>query len=318
MADPRILNFQIPVISGISHFQIQFSMDSENWETVSAANVTELPASALDAAGAYELDGVNTTDSGTENRSAASTPPMRYRTRTKVASKWSVWSEAFVFPSVEDFIQSMKQQLKDPGLTLGTPLLTDQDYRLHVGNAVEAFEKRYGAVLSETIDLTSGTRDYSLPWAWTPGYSSIVQVEYPVGNSPRSFIPNDWVIVDESGGQWRFRRGDPDAGSQARLYFTARHARDGSTVPVAFFNSVLMWATGDAAMQVRAYKNQFGDVHTGADYMGIDPRIREWGKIADSFKKQAEETWGTGMTSARTNIAAYEDHGLIPARVRGW
>jgi hypothetical protein len=317
MADPRILTYQVPKKTGVTHFQIGFSDDGENWDTVKVEGTTDLAVGLLASDYTYELDGVNIEDDADNNSQSASIAPQWYRVRVKIGGKWKQWGEPFVHPSPEDFVAAMKRQLKDPSLEGGTALLIDADYRLHLANAVEAFEKYHPAIAEEVFDMEASVTGYRLPYDWTPSFSHITQVEYPVGSSPRRFLPADYVIYDQSVRQWRWRRICPSEAEQARLYFTTRHSRDGSTVPVANFNSVLMWATGDAASQLRASRNQFGDVFTGADFAQIDPRIREWGKIATDFKKQAEAMWGAGVTGVRSNIAHYEDHGRIPGRVLG-
>jgi hypothetical protein len=317
MPDPRILQFKFPSFTGLQNFQIGFTGDQENWETLMVEGETDLDSDLLNSESVYELDGVNTTDDEDNNGAAASTPPHWYRVRYKRAGKWSNWSEPFVFPSIEDFMAGMKGNLKDPGEFGQTPLLSDKDYRLHVANAVQAFERSHPNYVSQVYDMTSNTQSYPLPDEWSVYTSSITQIEYPVGQVPRRFIQANLVYWDEQTMEWRFRRIYPSEGEQARIYCTARHKRDGSTVPVAFYEAVLMWATGDAAQQIRAKSNQFGDVMMGADYVAIDPRIREWAKIADEWKKQAERMWGSGVTGVRATIDYYEDHGRVPPVVWG-
>lgn len=317
MAYPRILTFNLPVSSGTTHFQIQFSADRETWTNLRVEGTDELEVALVEDR-KYVLDGVNTTDDADNNGAAASTPPMFYRYRLKAGGKWNQWSAPTVFPSADDFIMGMKRFLKDPSLSGGNALLDRQDYLLHLANAIDAFEKTHPHNTSQVFDLLTNVQDYDLPDLWAPGYSHVTQVEYPVGHSPRSFAPADYVIYDEETGQWRFRRIWPTATEQARLYFTTRHDRSGETVPESFFESVLMWATGDAAQQLRAKSNQFGDLMLGADFVAIDPRIKEWGRIADSFKGQAEQVWGTGRSSVRAHIPAYEDHGRVPGSVWGF
>lgn len=317
MPDPRILTFPILATTGTTAFQIAYSGDQVAWTTLRVAGAEDIPVASLTGR-QYVLDGVNTEDDADNNGAAASTPPNWYRTRLKAGGLYGQWSDARVFPSLEDFIAGMKLQLKDPAAMGGAPLLLDSDYRLKVANAVSAFESRHPRLASQVFDLTSGVYEYDQPDDWTPAYSFFVQAEYPADRQPRSFIPVDYVAADEATLTWAFRRVNPGPGEQCRVYFATRHARDGRTIPVSFYESVLMWATGDAAQQIRAKSNQFGDLFTGADYVSIDPRIREWAKIADSWKKQAEAVWGPGSTGVRAHIASYEDHGRVPPQVWGY
>lgn len=345
MADPRVLTFEIPVNYLLETetdpdrrhktdaVQIQFSRDRINWTDykVDAEPIIQLiwtqEGDSDSQIVEVEIDGVNGTEDDDNNPVSASTPPnwYRYRTRTTVttvllqfvSAKWGNWGQPFLFPSAEDAIHGMKTQLKDPSLSGNAALLDDSDYYLNWVNAIEAFERLHPRMASQTYDLTADEQSYDLPTEWEYGFSSIEQCEYPVGEEPRLFIYADWLVPDEQVSQWRFLRVFPDATEQARLYFTAKHYRDGSTIRASQFQSVVMWATGSAAQQIMAYRNQFGDVLVGADYMMIDPRIKLWGQIAKDYKTQAERIWGSSATGVRTHVPLYDDHGRLPASVWG-
>lgn len=318
MADTRIITFKVPISASTTHFQVQFSNDRREWTTLKVSGVSDIPVASLSDR-AYTLDGVNSAaDSATHNVQEASTPPMWYRLRLKATSTYGNWLAPFVVSSPEDFIEAVKRQLKDPSLNGNTELLSEQDYLLHLAQAVSAFEKRHPYTASQVYALTDDTQEYDLPDDWSYGFSFVTQVEYPTGSDPRRYVHADYVIPDEATATWRFREIYPDSGESVRLYFRSRHGQDGSTVPAHFFNSVVLWAAGDAAMQLRSKSNQFGDLMIGADYVQIDPRIKEWGKIASEWKAQAEAMWGQGGSGVRTHLIAYDDHGRIPGRVTGW
>lgn len=318
MADARILSIQIPVASGNTNFQIQFSDDQEDWTTLLVANVSNLVVADLPATRLYAVDGVNASaDSATSNVVAASTPPMWYRVRTGTYSApnytWSEWADPFIIPSREDFLLGMKRQLKDPSIDGDYPaLLNDADYRLHLANAVAAFEKTHPRLAAQNFTLTTDNQTYSLPDLWSTRFSRIMRVEYPSGSTPKIWVPNDYATPDNDMGTWTFTRISPSLGEYARIYYTVRHGRSGKTIPPAYFESVLMWACGDAAQQLRARHNQMGNPYIGSDVTDIDPRIREWGKIATEYKAQAETIWGRSGTGIRSHIDSFDDHGRIP------
>lgn len=315
MADPRVLVIPVPTATNTTHFNIQFSEDRVNWTTVNAAGVTDIPIASLSDR-KYTLDGINTVVGSTENRPIASAPPKWYRLRMKATTTYSNWLDPFVFPSSEDFVSWVKRHLKDPVLTGDTALLEDLDYMDHVGAAVKEFESVHPRILSQLFTMTAEVQTYSLPDDWSNDFSRILEIEYPVSSTdPKKYVSEKLIFWDDQLGKWRFRRIYPAASEQTRIYYTTRHARDGSSVPQAHFESVAMWAAGDAAEQIMAHKNQFGDVSIGADYVSIDPRIKQWGTIAQSLKRQARALWGSGATGVRARIPYYEDHGEIPFSV---
>jgi hypothetical protein len=314
MADPRILTFNIPKTSATTHFNIQFSNDQTTWNYLRVGGATDL-AVALLTARTYVLDGVNATDDADNNKQAASTPPLWYRVRLKATTAYGQWSEPFVFPSPDDFILNMRRQLSDPFLNGRPALLSVNDYRQKVANAVEAFEKMHSRETSQVYDMTTDDQTYALPDEWSPGFSFVTGIEYPVGDTPPSLYYADAVVVEEVISQWRFQEISPSTGETARFFYRTRHARDGSTVPVAFFQSVLMWATGDAAEHLHMFKNQFGDLMMGSEFQSIDPRIEQWGQIARRMKEQAEKLWGAQVSGVRGRVPLYDDHGRIPLLV---
>ncbi len=313
MADARILNFILPSVSGLTKFEIEFG-DGSDWTKLKVDAVTELDDSLL-VNRVYTLDGVNTIDDSDNNGNAASQPPRQYRMRVKGATNWTAWTEPILFPSAEDFVLGMKNHLSDPSLAGGQALMTENQYRQHLTQAIAAFEKNHPLTDNQVFDMASQVVGYALPYEWDYSYSNVVRVEYPEGETPKSFLHLDYIITDEEVGEWNFRRTSPRAGETLRLYFTRRHRRNGSTIPFAYYDSVLIWATGDCAQQLRSKSNQFGNVSTGADFMLIDERIIQWGKIADEYKKQAESVWGAGNNSVRAHLPDWEDHGAVPPEV---
>lgn len=317
MADPRILPFNIPVRTSpaTTHFRIGFSSDGgETWTLLKVDGSSDLDVDLLENR-TYTLDGVNATDDADNNAAEASTPPMRYRVQLKHAGGYEGWGEPFVFPSPEDFVQGMQEELKDPTLEGGQALLAVSDYRRKLGNAVAAFELKQPRHASQLFTLTSDEQSYGLPDAWSPTYSQIEACEYPAGEEPRQFIPADRIFTDEAVGEWRFDGIWPDADETARLYFTAKHARDGSTVPASYFDSVLKWAVADAAEQLARKYNQFGDYSVGSEMTLTDPRVKSWRELAKSGKAEAERMWGQGASGVRTHLEQYDTHGRIPASV---
>lgn len=317
MADPRILQFQIPLKTSpaTTHFQIGASNDGgENWTLLKRAGTSDLAVNLLTDR-VYTLDGVNGTDDASNNAVELSMPPMRYRLRLKHAGGYEQWLEPFVFPSSEDFILALQEELKDPALDGGQALLSVSDYRRKIANAVGAFELKQPRSTSQVYALTSDEQSYDLPDLWQRTYSRVTGCEYPTGEEPRTFIPADYIYIDEDVSEWRFTRIYPGTGESARLYYTTRHARDGSTVPVTYFESVLAWAVADCAEQLARKFNQFGDFYSGSEITQTDPRVKTWRELAKTGKAQAEAMWGQGASGVRTRMDLYEDHGRIPAQV---
>lgn len=315
MASPRILSFPIATVTASTHFSVQFSPDRDAWTYLKVAGATDLLVALLSSR-KYSLDGVNATDDANNNKAVASTAPMWYRTRLKATTTYGNWGQPFVFPSAEDFTNFAQRRIKDPSIIGKAALLETQDYLDHLISAIKNFEQYHPQLENQTYSMTANTQSYNLPDDWCNDFSYIREVEYPIqAADPKTYLKPDYVEVDEARGQWYFVRIYPSSSETARLIFTSRHARDGSTVPVSHFESVGLYMAGSACEQIMAEKTQFGDVRIGGDFVAIDPRIKRWGELAMSLKGQAMKLWDAGGTSARTRIPHYDDHGAIPAEV---
>jgi hypothetical protein len=318
VADPRRLELRIPTHPDTTHFEIQFSEDRVEWDVLDIASVepsvTLIPVSDLSEENVYVLDGINTDKKGPK---VSSTPPMWYRFRLKSDAGFSAWSAPFVVPSPEDFLNYMKRRLADPSLTGGVALMSDTDYLDRLSNAVDAFEQSHPHELSEEFTLTASTQTYRLPLLWDDTFSRVQSVEYPVkATDPRSFIRPEDVVVDRVARQWRFINGIyPGTGEKARLSFTVRHHRDGSSVPAHHFESVALWATGDAAEALALRFNQFGDASFGAQVIDPGDRVKQFSTMGQELKRQAVRIWGSARTGTRGRISHYDDHGRVNLRL---
>lgn len=320
MPDPRILYFPVPIVTtapATTAFQIQFSPDRVNWGTLLVGGVSDQPVASLSNR-VFLLDGINApADSATSNLVAASTPPMWYRIRLKATTTYGPWLEEFAVPSAADFLLGIKSELKDPSLNdpPGVPLLADLDYRQCLATAVEQYGRLRPRLDVQLYTLTSKVQSYPLPDGWIMNYSRIFQVEYPANQVPRRLMDLALMTVDEQYPELRFIRVYPATNDQARIFYTRRHAADGSSVYPQDFNGVRLLAAANAAGQIYRQKNQFGDIRIGADYIGMDPRIKNWAATAEELKRQANRLLGSGANSVRTHIDQYDYHGAIPPAV---
>ena len=144
------------------------------------------------------------------------------------------------------------------GRELADPLLLDRA----IGQAL----LQYGLDAPQQLAVlaTGVTGDsMAVPTGWVVGGSQLVQVEYPVGEAPMATI--DAAIARDLLDEWRvLLLTDTLADATVRVWFTAPHAADGSTVPAAHENAVACWAAAEVCRQLATQKGHERDATISA------------------------------------------------------
>lgn len=134
------------------------------------------------------------------------------------------------------------------------------------------------------FDVTAdGTADLPLPTpAATVGsfevlFSTISQVEYPIGDVPETLIlDSDWRMYQSpTGTKIRLISIVPTAGDLARVTFTARHLADGSTIPDRDVYPVCYYAASLCFQKLAAIYAQTRDNTVNADVVNYRTKSQE-------------------------------------------
>lgn len=163
------------------------------------------------------------------------------------------------------------------GRELADPLLIDRA----IGQAL----LQYGLDAPQQLAvLETGITGDSLavPEGWVAGRSVLLQLEYPVGQSPMATVQAAVMLdlLDE----WRIVLADETlADATVRVWFTAPHADDASTVPAVHHNAVACWAAAELCRQLATQKGHERDATiaaaqtNGASQSGdLARRARDW------------------------------------------
>ncbi len=114
----------------------------------------------------------------------------------------------------------------------GTAAWTEEadDYNRHIAAALNIFSKHRPDV--KVLDIVgNGTHDYSIPAGWIDEFSSIVSIEYPIGNVPETFLEKDeyGIYQAPTGKKIRMKNNTPSASQSFRVAFMV--LRTEATVP---------------------------------------------------------------------------------------
>lgn len=163
-------------------------------------------------------------------------------------------------------------------------LLDPTDYDAAVVQAL----KRYSAARPRLVceDLAgSGEHDLALPAGWCEGFSTLVSIEYPVGNVPETLLNgDDWILYQSPAGfKLRLIDAVPTATETVRVLYSVLHSE--ATVPVADTEAVANLAASLCLRQLAAGYGNAGDSTIQADSVNHQSKTDEYRRLADSFEK---------------------------------
>lgn len=128
----------------------------------------------------------------------------------------------------------------------------------------------------------------SLP-VWESNFSTIRQLEYPIGQQPPELIlDSDFRIYHTPGGpdQILLNFDSPGPTEVVRVTWTARHLIDGSTVPDRDFFAVVDFSAALAAEWLATYYVGIGDPSVNADVANYRSKSQEMLNIAKMLRKR--------------------------------
>lgn len=185
---------------------------------------------------------------------------------------------------LSDYATAVEDLVRDKGQVLSD---TQRDA------AIAAAVLRYSQDRPRVVlaDLTSlGGYRLATPAAWVVGFSSVVQIEYPVDQVPP-------VMLDPLGvGTYRSAttvelielRQPLDAGAVVRLTYTARHVVSGSedTIPLDDRDAVCCWAAAKICDQFAAHYAGDSEPTINADTVQHGSKSQTWAARARAYRAQ--------------------------------
>jgi hypothetical protein len=198
------------------------------------------------------------------------------------------------FPyAIPDFVAEIPNVLADDAKRISantwTALVTrailerySQDAPLYLVSDVEGNGTNYiplPAAPGEGADLP----------VWESNFSVIQQIEFPIGQQPPQLILDSDFRVYRTPGQpdqILINFDTPQEGDSLRVTWTARHLRDGSTVPDKDFYAVTDFAASLGAENLASFYVGTGDSTMQADVVQYRSKSAEMLKCAAALRKR--------------------------------
>lgn len=164
-------------------------------------------------------------------------------------------------------------------------------YDRHIAAALERYSKHRPKV--DVVDITGdGTHDYATPTGWIDEFSSIVSVEYPVGDVPESLLDADdyKIYQTTSAKKVRLINDAPPATETFRVSFTV--PRTATTVPSGDVDAVAKLAASFCLEELANAFAQTGDSTIGADVVNYHSKSSEFAARAKRLMQLYKEHMG--------------------------
>jgi hypothetical protein len=183
-------------------------------------------------------------------------------------------------PEQSGLIDLVKAKVKDTAGKLTDP----DDYNQSITEALRRYSKHRPRVTAEDI-TGNGTHEYNLPTGWEEGFSVVKEIEYPVGDTPRTLIDDDdWEIYDTPTGKYlRLLSAAPETTETFRVRFTLLHTE--TTVPDADIDAVACLAGALCCEMLANAYAQTGDPTIGADSVNYRTKAQEFAARAKRLRE---------------------------------
>lgn len=173
-----------------------------------------------------------------------------------------------------------------------------------IGLAVGRYGQDRSRVLLEDI-VADGSSFLPLPSAWQSGESRLVNLEYPIGQWPISYLSQEgYGVANTPMGDEIRLAGAIQAGAQVRAVFSAGHVLDATTdtLPVDDREAVACYAASILMEQLASLHSGDGDSTIGADSVEHRSQAQEYAGRARAYRARYFD--GLGIDPKRTRPAS--------------
>jgi len=200
-----------------------------------------------------------------------------------------------------DAVTRVYRLLQDVGATAASQLLVDEQIEDFVADA----ERRYSAdrPLRRVEDVQVGSDGTApLPTGWVEAFSTLDEIEYPIGDSPRSALDaRSWerLLIPVTGDDGAteeerivFDSDGPVEGESLRIRYTALRAIADGNVPDGDFGALCLLAASMCADTIAAKFASTSAPVLGADTVNYQSKSQEWRSMADRLFRRYLDSMG--------------------------
>ena len=143
--------------------------------------------------------------------------------------------------------------------------------------------------------VAAGGQYIDLPAGWQDNFSSLKNIEFPIGNVPPTYLESGaYGIYNAPGGDNVMVRSSLAANDTVRMAFTVKHIVDGAndTPPDIHREAIACWAAALLCEQLASYYSGDSDSLIAADSVDHASKARDFAARARTFRKFYFDTLG--------------------------
>jgi len=200
-------------------------------------------------------------------------------------------------------LQEIRTRIQDTDNKLDDPTELEQ----FVEDGINRYTSDRPLIVA-TSAVAPGTKVLPLPTTFIKRFSSVQEIEYPIGNVPRRLLDDrNWNVIE-----WLDEIHTDDftipAGQSYRVVHTARHTikdyptvaspeqptATATTIPVTDFTAITIFSSSRAARAIAARYANTSESTLGADITNYRSKAQEYSSLADDLIEEYERLMHPG------------------------
>lgn len=187
-----------------------------------------------------------------------------------------------------DIYDLIKGKVRD-----GEGTLEEADYLAALTEALKRFSRHRPRLVCEDL-AGAASHDLDLPTGWIEGVSTVVSIEYPVGDVPETLLDsNQWTLYHSPAGlRLRLLDAAPAVTDTVRILYSALHVE--ATIPAADREAIASMAAAVCLRQLAARYGQSMDPTLSADAVNYQSKTDQYRRLAEALEQQYSDHLGIG------------------------
>jgi len=202
--------------------------------------------------------------------------------------------------------------------------LSIDDRQEAIRNAVAEHSRLFPLTRRRSL-LGSGSAVLSTPTGWVDEFSTVRQIEYPVGeDTPQYLDAEDWLLVSSPTAsttyQIRYLGGSIATSQRLNLEWTVPHVVSEITGTIAdpIYRAVATLGASYACLSLAGYFTQSGDPMISIDSQSAPSKARDYMTLADRYRARYRLAVGLGPEDQGADVVAAGVFADVPAQTYQW
>jgi len=171
----------------------------------------------------------------------------------------------------------------------------------------------------------SGTAVLGTPTGWVDEFSSVRQIEYPVGaDIPHYLEAEDWLLISSPTSsttyQIRYLGGSIATSQRLNLEWTVPHVVSETTGTIAdpIYRAVATLGASYACLALAGYFTQSGDPMISIDSQSAPSKARDYRELAKEYRSRYRLMIGLGPEDQGADVIAAGVFADVPSQTYQW